>query len=168
MGCGVGVSLCVVWLGSNPLFLEISEICVQVHLANQNRASVLNVSQDITKNLILFSVPQTTLRTAAVVGIAVGSVIALIIGVVVGALLFYCISKHWCQKSKAETSSHKQQPAGFLLRSFVPAVEREILYWERMWPMNLSRLLSWKQMKPMGHVQHWFLSESLKKIVILV
>ena len=34
---------------SNPLFLEISEICVQVHLANQNHASVLNVSQDITK-----------------------------------------------------------------------------------------------------------------------
>ena len=42
------------WIGSptvcsNPLFLEISEICVPVHLANQNYASVLNVSQGITK-----------------------------------------------------------------------------------------------------------------------
>ena len=152
MGCGLEVPLCVVC--SNPLHLEISKICVQVYLANQ--INQINIRD-------LFSVPQTTLKTAAVVSIAVGSTIALMIGVVAGALLFCCISKHWCQSSKAETSSYQQQPAGFLLRSFMPAVEREILYWERMWPMNLSRLLSWKQMKPMGHVQHWFLFESLNK-----
>ena len=29
-----------------------------------------------------------------------------------GALLFYCIGKHWCQSSRDETSSHQQQQAG--------------------------------------------------------
>ena len=115
-------------------------VCKLVYLVNQNHATfwmlpkiLLRLLLLLVKTLaihqiiiwVLFSVPQTTLSTAAVVGIAVGSVIALIIGVVAGALLFYCIRKHWCQSSKAKTSSHQQQPAGLLLRSFVPAVLRE-------------------------------------------
>ena len=45
-------------------------------------------------------------------GIGVGSTIALIVGVLAGALLFYFITKHWCQSSKPETSPHQQQQAG--------------------------------------------------------
>ena len=62
----------------------------------------------------LFSVLQTTLSTGAVVGIVVGSTILFITGVVAGALLFYCISKHWCKNFKHEKSSHRQQQPGLL------------------------------------------------------
>lgn len=39
------------------------------------------------------------------------ALIALFIGALVGALLFYCISKHQSQSSKPEPSSHQQQQA---------------------------------------------------------
>ena len=69
----------------------------------------------------------STGATVAVTAVIIGT-IALIIGALTGVLVYHCISKHRTQSSKPETSSHQQQPAGFLLRSFVPAVEREILY----------------------------------------
>ena len=39
------------------------------------------------------------------------ALIALFIGALVGALLFYCISKHQSQSSKPEPSSHQQHQA---------------------------------------------------------
>ena len=54
-----------------------------------------------------------TLSTGAAVGITavVTALIALFVGGLIGALLFYCISKHLSQRSKPELSSHQQQQA---------------------------------------------------------
>ena len=44
----------------------------------------------------------------------VATFIALFIGVLVGALLFYCISKHRAQNSKPKPSFHQQHQAAIL------------------------------------------------------
>ena len=56
-----------------------------------------------------------SLNTGDTVGIAVAStaVVTFIAGVLAGVLLYHCISKHRCQSSKPESSSHEQQQEVF-------------------------------------------------------
>ena len=76
---------------------------------------MLYQSQVVTKCIILADSIQTTICTCPAVEItaAVAGMITLVVGVLagvlIGALLFYCISKHQSQRSKPKPSSHQQQ-----------------------------------------------------------
>ena len=91
--------------------------CQVVHCCPLGVLVMLYQSQVVTKCIILADSIQTTFCTCSAVEItaAVTGMITLVVGVLasvlIGALLFYCISKHQSQRSKPKSSSHHQQQA---------------------------------------------------------
>ena len=87
-------------------------------------------------------------------GIVFGSTILFIIGVLAGALLFYCIGRHWCQSFKAEESPHRFQQAGLLYEDVRATSGEGKIELKENAAYGPVQTIELKANEAYGHVQH--------------